>query len=117
MKKLKYLFFLIFLIFFSCSNKPDDDIINNEFKKINDNIKKYLGEKAAAKNFKILNQGYLDDNKNIYYVKYQFELEGQKESENNKILAELFFFYSDGMWICYNNSADVIGMLVLQKGI
>jgi len=116
MKGKIFFVFILSLFLISCEKAPSKREIEAEFEKINLNLKKYLGEDVSIKNFKIVSEGYINDNKNLYCVKYQFEIDTTiNELIPKKINAELYFFYSEGEWICYNNSADVIGILVLQK--
>ncbi|MBE2279628.1 MAG: hypothetical protein IAE91_04490 [Ignavibacteriaceae bacterium] len=105
------------LIFAGCSDKPGSYAINDEFDIIKNNVKAVLGAEYDAENFNIIEQGYINDEKTEYQVKFTFDLnKPYLVFRHTGLPGELIFSKNNKEeWNCTFNSGNFQGLFNLFK--
>lgn len=102
------------LIFLSCSGKPSNSLINEQFELVNQNVIRVLGNEYNAQNFDITEELFTNENKLEYTVKFTFELNKEVLIFKGKdIPGMLIFEKKDDEWLCTYNSCDPLSLLKL----
>lgn len=108
---------LIFVssIFTGCSDKPGSYAIDAEFDIIKNNVKSVLGADYEAENFTIIEQGYINNEKSEYHVKFTFDLnKPYLVFRHTDLPGELIFSKNNKEeWNCTFNSANFQGLFNL----
>jgi hypothetical protein len=97
-----------------CSGGPGSGLKNEQYDIIHKNVKQVLGDEYDAANFNVTEEGYTDQEKTEYKVKFTFDLNKPVLMfDGKKIPAELNFKKGDDGWKCTFNSANVSGFFNL----
>lgn len=113
MKKLLILF-LFTIMFTGCSDTPSSSEKTVQYDLVKENVKKILGSEYEAVNFNVIEEGYTDEAKTKYLIKFTFDLnKSYLVFDGKKIPAELIFNKENGEWKCTFNSGNATGLFNL----
>jgi nitrogen fixation-related uncharacterized protein len=113
MKIVPFMILLIAIVlsFTGCSDSPSSGMKNEQYEAINNNAKKILGDDFETLNFSVTEEGFTDNEKTSYTVKFTFDLNKPVLGNDvKKIPGRLIFNKDKEGWKCTFNSGNALGL-------